>query len=265
MSRDVSVSRSDPVEQIAVKTPVTTRALVVALVGIALLVAGALAWAILGRAPDTVKGHGVILPRGGYAEVGTVTEGVVDKVLVGPGAKVDRGTQIATVTVADGSTKAILSTVTGQVIDVTARPGRRTTLGTPIAILEPSTGGVVVKAFLPANTAEIVEPGMRALISPASAPQSQFGYMEGRVTSLAPATASRDRLMTLLGDNESLVDYVVANGPVQEVTVEPVPASNPSGFAWTVGNGPPEPVTASTVAEVAVVIRDNSVISWIAR
>lgn len=260
-----SVSSSDPVEQIAAKTPVTTRALVIALIGIALLVAGAVAWAIVGRAPDTVKGHGVILPRGGYVEVGTVTEGVVDKVLVGPGAKVEQGTRIATVTVADGSTRPVLSTVTGQVIDVTARPGRRTTLGTPIAVLEPSTGGVLVKAFLPADTAEIVEPGMRALISPASAPQTQFGYMEGRVTSLAPATASRERLLTLLGDNESLVDFVVANGPVQEVTVEPIPASTPSGFEWTVGTGPPDPVTASTVAEVSVVIRDNSVISWIVR
>ena len=259
------MSQVDPVEEIAARTPVTTRALVIALIGITLLVAAALSWAVLGRAPDTVEGRGVILPRNGYTEVGTVTEGVVDRVLVGPGAQVKPGTTIATVTTVDGSTSPVVSNVAGQVVEVTARPGRRTTLGTPIAILEPSTGGLVVKAFLPADTAEIVEPGMRALISPSSAPQTQFGYMEGRVASLAPATASHERLMALLGDNESLVDYVLSGGPVQEVTIEPVPAATPSGFAWTVGSGPPDAVTASTVADVAVVIRDNSVISWIAR
>ncbi len=255
----------DPVEQIAAKTPVTSRALVIALIGVALLVCGALAWSIFGRAPDTVTGTGVILPRDGYAEVGTTAEGVVDQVLVVPGTAVTRGTAVAVITTADGSKSSVVSTVDGRVIEVTARPGRRTSLGTPVAIIEPLAGGLVVKAFLAAGPAETVVPGMRALVAPASAPITQYGYMEATVTSVAPATTSRERLMALLGDNESLVDYVLARGPVQEVTVEPRTADTPSGFAWTIGDGPPTPVTASTVADVSVVIKDNSVISWITR
>ncbi|MFI0432719.1 MAG: HlyD family efflux transporter periplasmic adaptor subunit [Candidatus Nanopelagicales bacterium] len=251
--------------QIADRTPVTTRALVIALAGISLLVIGAMAWAVLGRAPDTVEGRGVILPREGYAEIGTTTEGVVEQVSVGPGAQVIPGSVVAVVETVDGQKVPVTSTLAGQIVDVFARPGRRTALGQPMAIVEPSTGGLVVKAFLPAARAEAVSPGMQALVSPAGAPQSQFGYVEGTVASVAPAAASQERLLTLLGDNQTLVDFVLSDGPVQEVTVELTPAATPSGFEWTIGSGPAKPITASAVADVIVVLRENSVASWVFR
>ncbi len=83
------------------------------------------------------------------------------------------------------------------------------------------------------------------------------------VASVAPAAASRDRLLSLLGDNQTLVDYVLSEGPVREVTVELTPADTPSGFKWTIGSGPRKPITASSVADVVVVLRENSVASWI--
>ena len=88
---------ADPTTQIAARASLTPHRLVIALLGICLLVAAAVIWAFFGRAPETVNGSGIILPVGGYTELGTEVTGVIDQVLVAPGDTVDRGEATAIV------------------------------------------------------------------------------------------------------------------------------------------------------------------------
>lgn len=255
----------DPTKEIDARSSLTPYRLVIALVGVCLLVGAAVLWALFGRAPETVTGRGIILPEGGYAELGTSILGVVDRVLVAPGDEVIPGQTLVTVRTQKGdSTRLGVDSVrapqAGLVIDVLARPGRATNSGEPLLTMDPDGGAQQAKGFLPSATQELVEVGMLALVSPSNVPRAQFGYIEGTVIATAPAPANRGRLLTLLGDNAALTDYFLAQGPVGEVTVQLAVANTPSGYEWTLGDGPDKPVSAGLLADVAVVIDDPAVI-----
>ena len=252
----------DPAEQIAERSGILLRSAVMALVGVALLVLAAVVWALYARAPQTVSGTGIILPATGYAEAGTAVDGEVQTAEVEPGDEVTAGQTLARVDSA-GTSVTVQSPVSGTVVEVFARPGRQTSAGQPLFILLPSGVGSITRAFLPAQQAESVDPGMETLISPASAPRGQYGSILGRVDVVAPAPVTRERLLAVTGDNNALTDFLLSKGPVQEVTVEMESADTPSGYRWTIAKGPAFPIASSTLAEVNVIVQDNTVASLV--
>lgn len=252
----------DPVEEIASRSRVLTRSSVLGLIGCGLLIAAAVLWTLFARAPETIVGQGVILPSTGFAEAGTTTVGVVDSVLVTPGAEVSKNQTLATVRTPKQRLVDVVAPLSGEVVYVFGRPGRPTVVGEPLVVLQPDTTEVA-RAFMPADQAEIITPGMLAWVSPSSAPRGQYGFIKATVEAVAPAPATREQLMTSLGDNSALVDHLLAGGPVQEVTVTMEPADTPSGYAWTIGQGPDFAIASSTLAQVAVVLSQRSVADWL--
>lgn len=232
------------------------------LLGCALLIAAGITWALFARVPDTIAGEGVILPSGGFTEAGTMLSGVIESVAVTPGDVVSQGEPLATVRLDSGTVTPVTTPHSGEVVYVYARPGRRTRIGEPLAILQPATTKVA-KGFLPADQAEVVKAGMQAWVSPSSAPRGQYGFIVGTVEEVAPAPATREQLLAVLGDNAALADYLLAGGPVQEVTVGLNEADTPSGYEWTIGQGPDYAIAASTLADVAVVKSNDSALSWL--
>lgn len=256
---------SPPVADIEARTPLVSRAMGIALAGIALLIAAMLGWAVFGQAPDTVEGRGLILPSEGFVEVGTSTLAQVDSVDVEPGERVNPGSTLAVVTTEAGATTPVTSPVSGIVIEVRARPGRISEIGDPLVLIEPTDARPVVRAFLPAAEAEVIEPGMRAFVSPGGAPSAQFGFIEGEVLSVSPGPVSPERAATVLGDNTSLVDFVLDAGPVLEASIELEQADTRSGYQWTIGTGPLRQIDSSTIVDVTVVVREQSVAGWMVR
>ncbi len=57
---------TDPAAAVNESDKPLSRPLVVSLIGLIVLVAAVLVWAVFGRAPQTVSGLGYILPAGGY-------------------------------------------------------------------------------------------------------------------------------------------------------------------------------------------------------
>lgn len=252
----------DVVEEIATRSRILTRSSVLGLLGCALFVLAGIAWALFARVPDTIVGKGVILPESGFAEAGTRVQGVVETVTVTSGSPVSTGDVLATVRTAGDRVSDVRSPVTGEVVYVFARPGRQTRLDQPLAILQPNSTRVA-RGFLPADQAEIARPGMPAWVSPASAPRGQYGFIVGTVERVAPAPATREQVLARLGDNTELADYLLSSGPVQEVTVSLSTADTPSGYQWTIGQGPDYPISSSTLADVAVIKSHRSVASWL--
>jgi len=247
------------------RVPLVSRAMGIALLGVGLLVAAVVGWAVFGQAPDTISGRGVILPTGGYAEVGTRNDGVVETINVTPGDRIESGTTVAVLTNPDGTSTDIATPVGGVVIEVRARQGRVSATGDPLVIIEPSAATPVVKAFLPAGEGEVVKPGMRALVTPGGVSSSQYGYIKGKVSQVSPAPVSPDRLAALLGDNASLVDFLLESGPVLEMNIVMEQADTPSGYAWTIGTGPDQVIDSSTLVDVTVVVRERKVMGWMLR
>ncbi len=254
----------EPAEAIAERSAILLRSTVIALAGVGLLIVAAVVWTLFARAPQTVSGMGIILPATGYTEAGVTVDGVVTATEVEPGDEVNAGQSLAQVD-SGGKSVTVSSPVTGTVVDVVARPGRQTRAGQPLVILLPAGVGSLTRAFLPAQQAESVTSGMETLISPANAPRGQYGSIVGHVDVVAPAPVTRERLLAVTGDNSALADFLLSKGPVQEVTIDMDTADTPSGYRWTIAEGPPFPISSSTLAEVNVILEDNTVASQILR
>lgn len=258
----------DPVAEIDRRSPVVTRPLVIALVAVALIVLAGITWAVFGHAPQTVEGNGIVQPAGGYLEVGTTIAGIVESVAVSPGDHVDAGQLLAVVNV-DGKAATlsgqVVSPRAGRVIDVVALPGRITAPGDPIAYLEPDDVALQVKAFLPAGGGKSVTAGMPAQVQVANAPRSQYGVIEAQVAAISPAPITRERLLFVLGGNADLADYFLAQGPVIEATLSLVTAPTPTGYDWSIGEGPAFAITSGALAQVWVITANQPIVRWLTR
>ena len=256
----------DPAAAVDARASVASRPLVIALVALCLLVAAVFAWATFGRAPQTVTGFGYIVPDGGFTEVGTTVSGLVESVKVEPGQRVRTGEELVRV-VSEGNesiSESVVSPAEGVVVEVVALPGRVTDPGDPMVYLQPDGAPLVVKGFIAATSSETITVGMPASVSPADAPRkAQYGVILGQVSAISPTPATAQRISFIVGGNASLVDYFLSEGPVIEVTIEMrQDPSTPSGYAWSIGQGPDIEVRAGTLSEATVMVRDTPVIGW---
>lgn len=255
----------DPADIVASRLPVTDRRSWLILLGVVVLIAGALVWAVLGSAPETARGRGMIVPQHGFVDVGRDVDGSVAELRVAPGDHVAAGDVVARLKRGSLSIDVTAPT-SGRVATILERAGGYSDPGQPIMTIDPDSGAETAVAFIPAVTGSTVRPGMPAQVGVASYPQSQFGTITGTVRSVAGLPATADRVELLVGGNPSLVDYFMAGGPVLEVTVDlDTDASTPSGYAWTVGTGPDEKLSTGTLVDVTVTIADRSPISRILR
>lgn len=250
---------ADPVDAISARLPATDRRGWLLLTAVALLVVAGLLWAVLGRAPETVTGGGMIVPTRGFVDVGTFVSGSVTQVLVSPGEVVVEGQPVAVITEEDGSVDEIVTRVAGTVATIVASQGGITRPGLPLMTIDPADNANVAVGFLPAAEAGQIRVGMPALVAVSSFPQSQHGYITGTVRTIALLPATFDRIRLLVGGNDQLPEFFTADGPVVEVTISlDEDANNPTGYAWTSGRGPNATVTTGELASVAVVLSNNS-------
>lgn len=257
---------TDPAAAIDGRDNSVSRPLAFTLAGLVIIVAAIVVWALFGRAPQTISGFGYVVPDGGFTEVGTTVKGLVESIEVEPGQRVSVGEELVRVNITDGNgaIESVVSPVEAIVIDVVVLPGRTTTPGDPMVYLQPVDAPLVVKGFIPATASEIITEGMAASVSPADAPRpAQYGVIVGTVTAVSPRPVTPERMDFIVGGNESLVDYFLGSGPVIEATVElQLDPSTPSGYAWSIGQGPDVEIQAGTLSEVTVVVRDTPVIGW---
>lgn len=245
----------DPATLVGERLVVADRPTWIVLGGLLLAAAAALGWILFGSVPVTVGGHGMILPDGGFREVGVEVAGLVETIGVEPGSEVRAGEEIATIREGTGVLRVLTSPVDGRVASVLVRGGAYTTAGTGIATIEPTGAPLVYTGFVPARDSRAVEPGMQALIDLGGVPVAQWGSLRGSVLAVAPLPVAEERALLLVGGNRALVEDLLAAGPVVEVTVGLVrdPAA-PSGYAWTSGAGPAIAVRAGIVAALRVVV-----------
>ena len=249
---------TSPADEIAARLPVTDRRGWAMLAAMALLVLAGLLWAVLGSAPETVSGSGMIVPASGFADEGTSVIGSVTQILVHPGDRVEQGQPVATVEAKDGTTEQIRASVDGIVASVEARQGGTTQPGTPLLIIDPTTTDIAI-GFLPAVQGGNVRVGMPALVAVSSFPEAQYGYISGTVKDVGRLPATIERIQLLVGGNDQLPGFVTADGPVLEVAVAlDADAETPSGYVWTIGRGPDAEVPTGKLVSVSVVLSDRS-------
>ena len=227
--------------------------------GVVVLLAAALLWAVLGKAPTEVEGQSMLLPPDGLYEVGVETAGFVTEVLVENGQHVEEGAPLVRLRQRDGEVVDIDAPVTGDVATILVKPGTYNPVGTPVITLAAEGEELIAVVYVPAQEGKVVRKGMRVFVSPSTAPSAQYGSILGTVHSVSTLPASPARIRLNLGDNSDLVRFLTGGRPVLEVAVllERDPSTR-SGYKWSSGSGPPFKISAATLGTAAIVVSERS-------
>ena len=233
----------------------------IALAGLLLVISAVVLWATLSTITTTVSGLGFLLPEGGLIEASALRPGIVERIDVEPGQRVESGDVVARLETPEGSELSVTAPTDGTVAELVRAIGDFVPEGGELAILQPDRD-LVVESFLPQSDAKEARVGDEVWVAPSSAAASEFGFARGRVARIGDIPLTDDRVDSLL-ESPSSARQVADLGPVIHVVVELISADTPSGLSWTASNGPAEPVTFGTSAQVEVVTGKQAPIDYV--
>lgn len=265
--RQVALERLSSPDQLDRLMRVTDPKTWIALAALAVLTVAVVAWAAFGDVAITARAQGVIIREGGTYQISAHVPGHIESVSVRVGDLLEAGQVIATVE-SQGSTAPRVITSPfpspARVLEILVAKEDAITADTTIVSVELLDEEILGVFYLPATVAGQVRPGMAVRVSPSSAKREEFGFMIGRVRSVAPFP-STERGMTALLENDSLVQLfrTATRGAPVEARVELIRGQTPSGFRWSSSSGPPVPVASGTLALADFVLSDQSPISQV--
>jgi HlyD family secretion protein len=143
----------------------------------------------------------------------------------------------------------------GRVVAIISYQGAMVGAGQPILSYESTQQRLEVVAYVAADKAKGIRPGMQVHISPSGIEREEYGYMIGKVSAVGyfPAT-SEDVTHTF--ENEALARAMMSSGPVTEVLIDLVTSPvTRSGYQWSSPEGPPDSITSGAVSTVEIVTR----------
>ena len=223
----------------------------VAIIALTVVTAGAIAWAVFGRLPQTVTASGLITRPQGTVQVQSLYTGMVTSVHPGVGGHVTAGQALAVVRDPGGARHTITRPFGGQVMSVGVADGQVISTGSPVATIERSAGSggqVVALLFVPAGQAAGLTPGEPVGLSVASAPASAFGLLRGRVLSVSQYPLTSAAVRALLGGTAPPGMFGAGPAAQHDTESQQNDRRTASGYAWTTVAGPPQPLPAQVPA-----------------
>lgn len=159
----------------------------------------------------------------------------------------------------------IVSPDTGRVIELMVNEGSLIIPGTTVVSIEligRNIKNLEAILYIPSE-GKSVKPGMDVQVSPVNIKNEEFGFIRGRVTSISPYPASGEGMLRTLG-NASLVESMMALGPVLEVKVDLVPTTKTvSRLKWSSKDGPPVTIQSGTLCSGSIIERKRQPISFV--
>ena len=157
--------------------------------------------------------------------------------------------------------------ISGVVQEVRVGRGNVTTSGEVIATIGPTQAENAeadeMMVVLTGPRRKRVAVGMEARIVPDGTKREEYGSMRGRVTYVSGSEVSNEHVEQIL-HNAQLTKRLIGDGSALIARVELVPSkTNPSGFAWWSGSGPPYRITPGSVASLDIIINQVRPISLV--
>ncbi|MEO7236565.1 MAG: HlyD family efflux transporter periplasmic adaptor subunit [Lapillicoccus sp.] len=238
---------TDPIDRVVRLAPTWT---LFALAASGVLVIGIVVWALTGTVSTSVTTPG-ILDDASSSTVQVTSTGQVDRVPVSVGDVVKQGQVVATLR--DGT--ALTAPLAGQIVAVSVSPGSRVVAGESVVTVSDLTVDPVVVTKVAPSFLSTVRVGLPVRMEVQGASASRYGYLLGTISDITSTPFTNAQIATRLGVDEQLVASELGDAPgllaVVRLQVDP---STPTGYAWTVGQGP------SIVAQQGVPITVHTVL-----
>jgi hypothetical protein len=183
---------------------------------VALVIAAAGAWAVLGSVPVTSAGEGVLVPAVEPVAVLLPRPALVGELAVREGEAVTAGQPLARLhsTAGDGGAGewwTLPAPADGRVYEILVAPGERLPTAAPLVRLEPRATPLAAALFLPTDAAPLVTPGMPVSVWPrhdGAGRGTRVGGRVERVTALPASARSLERQL----DDPRLADRLADRG-----------------------------------------------------
>ena len=241
--RSLIEKMSNP-EQLDKAVKVTSPMSWLVLIGVALAIGAAVAWAFLGTLPETLSVSGMIVPPQNTCAIYSDTAGTIEEILVSQGS-FSRGDTLFRVRSSTGEIKDITAPEDGTMTMLLCSegdevmPSTEVYPGYEIARYSPSVDGeLMALCYVPVTEARNIRSGMEMQISPVGVDTQQCGHMTGVVVSVGEYAASVSNMAYVLGADNQLAELFIAAGPVVAVACEIKSDQNSSnGFHWSNAKG----------------------------
>ncbi|MBV7539432.1 NHLP bacteriocin system secretion protein [Duganella sp. sic0402] len=219
-----------------------------------LIVAACLAGSILIRVPVKAQAQGMLTTMQGVKQALADRAGPVRNIRVRAGEHVRAGQVIA-----DIGDAPLLTAYTGTVAELTLNDGDIVEAGGAVLALLPDAP-LIATVYASTADGKNIHPGMRVELAPSNFKREEYGFVSGRVVSVAPMPATPESMQRALG-NRQLVQALSAGGAPFEVVValETDPATA-SGVRWSSSRGPATRLSAGTLCAASIIIREETVL-----
>ena len=218
--------------------------------GASLLTLVILWWSLSADVPVRVGGAAILVRPGGVYNLYAPGAGRIDELLVDEGDTVRAGQIVARLQPANGQKKIeIPARQSGRILEAFVDPFQEIERGQSLFSLEVGDGktpllGVIYVSPLDGRS---VSPGMEVRLSPSTVRPEQHGFLRGKVVSVSAYPVSQAGMMRAY-HNQNLANKLAGNDSPVEVVAELFAESqNPSGYAWTSGRGPSQPLVSGTL------------------
>ena len=180
----------------------------------------------------------------------------------------------------------VVSTYEGTVMTISANPGDYVQIGTPLGTLRikgNENREVKTYAFFTPEDADRIQKGMTAEVTPHlltnrrfGGTREQYGAIPSTVTWVSSKTVTSQEVASIVGDSE-LADALIQNPvpyaipdngraqnlPVVQVALElETSPKTPSGYQWTLGDGPNTKIPEGALGEARVTVDERSLLSY---
>jgi HlyD family secretion protein len=161
---------------------------------------------------------------------------------------------------------AIVSPFDGRVVEAKANAGQVVNRGGPLLTLVRSdvpmaeAGELVGLIYVGAQDGKKLQPGMTVELSPATAPQQEYGYLVGRVVRVADTPASSAGMLRTLQNDALVTEFQRNQRTLFEVNIV-MERNAQGGLRWSAGNGPPFTIEGGTPVAMQATVRNVRMIS----
>lgn len=229
----------------------------IALLGLLVLVAGAIVWSVVGVLPEVVSGEGILM-RGSVQHIVAPADGTIAAISASENSEVATGAVVGTLLQTDGTTVTLTAAQAGVVTGLNVLPGFTVQKGATIMIVEEITSPLQAVIYVPLTTGKKVAPGMTVQLAPSVTDVNTYGYLLGTVqaTSQFPITeddlVNEQRPAALLPDDQALLQMLV--------TLDT--ANNASGYRWSSSSGPDYQLRNGTQASARILVAQKHPIDY---
>ncbi len=160
----------------------------------------------------------------------------------------------------------VISPFSGRVLEVMADVGDFVSHRKPLVTMElvgKEIQDLEAVFYIPVQDGKKVMPGMDVQISPSTANAQEFGFMKGKITSVADFPSTSGGMMRLL-NNEKLVNMLSQQGAPLEIYADLIPSEETiSGYKWSSPQGAPMKIYSGTLFSCTVVVKRQAPISLV--